>query len=182
MQDINNLPPNYRMLTSCPSGRAQMGHGSGFTPPVDLSWDWSKGVFCDQITVYTVQDKDLSSLAKTLCAWELLSNVNYLLQIGEIQKLAQLLLELRFSHRLVIQELDSILLYLNSKQTRVDVKNAIKTVKREYYILGHQQKQNNYSPEETITSRVPSKVDCKLYPNFPFMCVSIHWCHANISS
>lgn len=26
-------------LTSCPSGREQMGHGSGFSPPVDLSWD-----------------------------------------------------------------------------------------------------------------------------------------------
>lgn len=28
-----------RRSTSCPSGRAQMGHGSGFSPPVDLSWD-----------------------------------------------------------------------------------------------------------------------------------------------
>lgn len=31
-------------LTSCPRGRAQMGHGSGFSPPVDLSWDWNKGI------------------------------------------------------------------------------------------------------------------------------------------
>lgn len=27
-------------FTSWPSGRAQIGHGSGFRPPVDLSWDW----------------------------------------------------------------------------------------------------------------------------------------------
>lgn len=27
-------------FTSWPNGRAQIGHGSGFRPPVDLSWDW----------------------------------------------------------------------------------------------------------------------------------------------
>lgn len=35
----------YVSLTSWPRGRAQMGHGSGFSPPVDLSWDCRKDTF-----------------------------------------------------------------------------------------------------------------------------------------
>lgn len=34
-----------RSLTSWPRGRAQMGHGSGFSPPVDLSWDYGEEIF-----------------------------------------------------------------------------------------------------------------------------------------
>lgn len=47
-----------------------------------------------------------------------LSILNYLLQIAEIKKLAKLLLELRLGYRLVIQELDSVLFYLEANNRR----------------------------------------------------------------
>lgn len=46
----------------------------------------------------------------------LLHTTSHLLQVGEIEKLAQLLLELRLGHSLVIEELYSVLLHLEAKQ------------------------------------------------------------------
>lgn len=80
-------------------------------------------------------------MSQYVCTLKRLTNVNYLLQICEIQKLAKLLLELRLGHCLVVQKLDSVLLHLEAKQSRAEVRNAIKIVKAEYYILGNFQQQ-----------------------------------------
>lgn len=69
--------------------------------------------------------------------------INYLLQIREVQKLAELLLKLRLGHRLVVQKLHSVLLHLRAKQPGAEVRNAIKIVKAEYYILGNFHRQKN---------------------------------------
>lgn len=51
-------------------------------------------------------------------------------------------MELRLGHCLVVQKLDSVLLHLDAKQPRAEVRNAIKRVKAEYYNLRnfHRQK------------------------------------------
>lgn len=41
---------------------------------------------------------------------------SHLLQVGEVEELAELLLELRLGHRLVVEQLDSVLLHLEAKQ------------------------------------------------------------------
>lgn len=91
-----------------------MGHGSGFSPPVALSWDWNEGnlcyLKCDDAAQLKIQY--LNEFKITMS-----TQMHYLLQICEVQKLAELLLELRLGHCLIVQELDSVLLHLETRMT-----------------------------------------------------------------
>lgn len=103
-------------LTSRPSGRAQMGHGSGFRPPVDLSWDCKlvfknrAGMRCSQSKMQRRYRRQTRGSSPRLAeSWP--SQV-HLLQIREVQELAEFLLQLGFAHCPVVYQLHSVLLHL----------------------------------------------------------------------